>query len=194
MTKHKDTDNKKGLSADDIDLWRDMTRDVTLMEGREYFKADETLETFGSSKDSLNAQTPPTYTPAKQDTPKPSKAYKGRDVDGNTLRKLQRGEIDIDGKIDLHGMNQGQARQALISYILGAYHAGKRCILVVTGKGNTGRTSEDWMTRTPGVLKQKTPVWLFESELSGIVLKTVPARQRHGGDGALYVYLRRQRD
>ena len=110
------------------------------------------------------------------------------------MQRLKRGELAIEGRLDLHGMNQGEAREALMRFIRGAHAAQKRCVLVVTGKGNTGRRSEDWLTSKPGVLKQNVPIWLREGDLSSIVLQAVAAQPRDGGYGALYVYLRRRRD
>ena len=188
MDDNKDDDPKNGLNAEDADLWREMTKDVKPLPGREYKPA---------------ASTPKKATKAKKDKPvhtqMPPKAKskpiaRGRDIDAATAKRLKRGDMPIEGKLDLHGMNQGDARNALINFIVNAQSAGKRCVLIVTGKGNTGRTSQDWLAREPGVLRRNVPLWLYESELSSIVLQAVSAQPKHGGEGALYVYLRRRRD
>lgn len=185
MTDNKETDSKNDLPSEDIDLWEDMTRDVKPLEGREK-RAPVTKP---------KKPAPPVVShvsPAPKAPPKPK--ARGREIDGNTERRLQKGEIPIEGKLDLHGMNQGEARQALFNFIQGAQAAGKRCVLVVTGKGSTGRTSENWLDREPGVLKANTPTWLREGALDDIVLRAVSAQPKDGGGGALYVYLRRDRD
>ena len=117
------------------------------------------------------------------------------DVDKQTRRRLRRGQIPIDGCLDLHGMTQQQAQQALLGYIPSAYNADKRCILIVTGKGQPRHGNLDLLERIEhvGVLKQKTPQWLCMVPLSSYILDIQPARPNHGGEGALYVLLRRKR-
>lgn len=116
------------------------------------------------------------------------------EVDRRTAQRLKRGQIPIEGRLDLHGMTQIQAYDALKSFIPDMYHQGKRCILVITGKGASKNSAMSLADYEPGVLKQKTPDWLKEPHLRQYVLKVQAARQDHGGGGALYVLLRRQRD
>lgn len=188
MPDNKETDSDNGLDQDDIDLWREMTSDVKPLEGKGYKHPTKPRKTGEEKKQhtKINVSSTPMHT-------KNTKALQGKDVDRNTMKRLKRGDVAIEGKLDLHGMNQGQAHDALISFIRASEAAGKRCVLVVTGKGNSGRSSEGWLDRKPGVLKQRVPVWLHEGDLSSIVLQVVPAQPKHGGDGALYVYLRRRR-
>ena len=193
MSDNKETDSRKSLSNDDIDLWKEMTRDVERLKGREYIEVSHEEKPEKKRADSFVASEEKSD---KRALPVQSDRSRSQDknLDRNTQKRLRRGEMPIEGKLDLHGMNQGQARQALINFIVNAQSAGKRCVLVVTGKGNTGRTSDNWLDSKPGVLKQKVPDWLGEAELNNIVLQAVSALPKHGGDGALYVYLRRLRD
>lgn len=105
-------------------------------------------------------------------------------VDRRTDDRLRRGQMQIDARIDLHGMGQAEACAALREFLIGSYQQGRRCVLVITGKGRDGK----------GVLRDKTPQWLREGDLAGIVLRAYPAKPQHGGQGALYVLLRRRRD
>ena len=189
MTDNKETDSKNALSAEDIELWREMTRDVKPMEGRGYVRHHEEKPAKVKQKKASKPRRDAAPVIAKET----AGVKRGVDIDRNTMKRLKRGEIAIDAWIDLHGMNQGAARQALIGFIRNCHASGHRCVLVVTGKGNTGQRSDDWFGRTPGVLKQNVPLWLRESELDGLVLQAVSARPKDGGDGALYVYLRRNR-
>ncbi|MFK7839271.1 MAG: Smr/MutS family protein [Bdellovibrionales bacterium] len=195
MTDNKETDSKKGLSKGDVDLWREVTKDVDLLKDRDYLSVEEdTLDEFHNRalrKDIVS----PNDSLGQINDLKPHKPNlkSGTELDRQTMKRLQKGDIPIEARLDLHGYNQGQAREALIRFILSAHQSGKRCVLVVTGKGNSGRKGQDWLDKKPGVLKQNVPIWLRESELSGIVLQVVPAKGKHGGDGALYVYLRRKR-
>lgn len=107
-------------------------------------------------------------------------------LDGATARRLRRGGVAPEARIDLHGMTAHQAHQALTRFILSQRGSGARCVLVITGKG--GRGGDD-----RGVLKREAPHWLRQPPLSAVVLDVYRAHRRHGGDGALYVYLRKPR-
>lgn len=99
-----------------------------------------------------------------------------------------------EARIDLHGMTADRAHRALIGFILQSHSAGRRCVLVITGKG-TGRPlgpEHGWRdTSRAGVLKSMTPDWLRQPPIGALVVGQFPAHRRHGGDGALYVYLRK---
>ena len=107
-------------------------------------------------------------------------------MDRKALTKMKRGKKSPDARIDLHGMTAATAHTALIAFLLRAHSEQKRLVLVITGKG---RTAEDGSR--VGILKRQVPHWLEQPPLRQIVLQTAEAHQRHGGSGALYVYLRR---
>lgn len=124
------------------------------------------------------------------------KASKSREIDKNTLKRLQQGKIKIEGRLDLHGMTQIQARDALINFVQSSYRAHKRCVLIITGKGTPKNTDMElgfWSAQTSGVLKQRFPDWINDASISGIVLKYSPSQPKDGGSGAFYVYLRKNR-
>ena len=113
-------------------------------------------------------------------------------INGATQDRLKRGTLEPDAKIDLHGMTEVVAHRALASFLKGARQRGNRLILVVTGKGNPRKEeSASWMMSPHGVLKQMVPRWLNEPELAALIASVRSAHVRHGGDGALYVYLRK---
>ena len=113
-------------------------------------------------------------------------------VNGATQDRLKRGLLEPDARIDLHGMTQLAAHRTLFAWMTTAHQRGHRLVLVVTGKGNP-RKDEDasWMASPHGVLKQMVPRWLKEPELAAMIAAVQPAHTKHGGDGALYVYLRK---
>jgi DNA-nicking Smr family endonuclease len=111
-------------------------------------------------------------------------------VDRATAARLRRGEMTIDATLDLHGLTQKEAHSALIGHIARAHVLGQRCLLVVTGKGG----KQDGSGRETGVLRANVPRWLNEAPARAHVLAFSPARPRHGGEGALYVLLRRTRE
>ena len=100
--------------------------------------------------------------------------------------RFRRGKTPIEGKIDLHGRTQAQAHDDLHDFVARAHAAGKRMVLVITGKGMTASKS--------GVLKENVPRWLNEPGLRRHVLAFDYAEPQHGGEGALYVLLKRKKD
>ncbi|CAK0740118.1 DNA mismatch repair protein MutS [uncultured Gammaproteobacteria bacterium] len=106
-------------------------------------------------------------------------------IDRRTDQRLRRGQLDIDGRIDLHGLSQAQAHDALAGFVRRGWYDGRRCLLVITGKGSGGEGQ--------GVLRAAVPRWLHETPFRPLVLAIHPARTDHGGDGAYYILLRRRR-
>jgi DNA-nicking Smr family endonuclease len=115
-------------------------------------------------------------------------------LDGNTAEKLKRGQIAPGAKIDLHGLTETRAHHALLSFLRRAQKDGVKLALVVTGKGNPKNDdAAAWTMRSHGVLKEMVPRWLNEKDFAALVAGAGVAHRRHGGDGALYVYLRKIR-
>ncbi|MBM85433.1 MAG: DNA mismatch repair protein MutS [Rhodospirillaceae bacterium] len=112
-------------------------------------------------------------------------------LDRRTARRLQRGKIEISGRIDLHGMTKEEARAALAEFLIDGQRRGDRCLLVITGKGR--RSAEGALLSGSGVLRRMVPRWLSEPPLDIIVLAYTPAQPADGGAGALYVLLKRRR-
>jgi DNA-nicking Smr family endonuclease len=107
-------------------------------------------------------------------------------------KQLARGRSAIDQSIDLHGMTQAEAHQALRGFLLYAQAQGDRLVLVVTGKGAPkAKGFESSGFDEPGVLRRIVPHWLHAADLRGIVIGFEEAGRAHGGSGALYVRLRR---
>jgi DNA-nicking Smr family endonuclease len=101
---------------------------------------------------------------------------------------LSRGKIEIDARLDLHGMTQARAHRVLLHFLQRASGDGLRFVLVVTGKGNTkGPDAER------GVLRRQVPEWLSLPEFRALVVGFEQAHIGHGGAGALYVRVRRAR-
>lgn len=114
-------------------------------------------------------------------------------MDAKSYKVMQRGKIKPEGRIDLHGMTVAEAHPALISFILSAQSAGKRLVLVITGKGGKRDEPGAIAPQRMGALKRQVPHWLTMAPCNGCVLQVTEAHIRHGGAGAYYVYLRRTR-
>lgn len=103
-------------------------------------------------------------------------------LDQKTVRKISKGRVGIDGRVDLHGMTQLQAHGRLFGAIENAWTNNKRIILVITGKGLAGE----------GILRQSVPRWLDEPEFRMMISGISEASPAHGGSGALYVRIKRR--
>lgn len=114
-------------------------------------------------------------------------------MDAKSYKGMQRGKLKPEGRIDLHGMTVAQAHPALIAFILKSQAAGKRLVLVITGKGGKREEIGAIAPQRMGALKRQVPLWLNMAPVAGAILQVSEAHIRHGGAGAYYVYLRRTR-
>jgi DNA-nicking Smr family endonuclease len=138
------------------------------------------------------AAPPPAAQPKSAATPPPLTA-----LDRRKARHIGSGRIEVEARIDLHGLRQAEAHRALRRFLMGAHADGRRWVLVITGKGGPQRHSREpediyGGEEERGVLRRNVPRWLAEPELRAIVVGFTAAAIRHGGEGALYVQLRRR--
>jgi DNA-nicking Smr family endonuclease len=108
-------------------------------------------------------------------------------IDRRTRQRIARGSEAIDARIDLHGRTQSEAHDALLRFLRRAQHDGARTVLVITGKGGGDES------KGRGVLKRQVPMWLALPEFRALVVGFGDAAISHGGEGALYVRVRRIR-
>jgi len=117
------------------------------------------------------------------------------DFDRRAVRQVASGKISIDARIDLHGLRLREARGELRMFLLAAQAKGARTVLVITGKGDVSSERDNLASALGkpqrGVLRRAVPQWLEEPDMRAIVLSFTAASVRHGGDGALYVQLRK---
>jgi DNA-nicking Smr family endonuclease len=174
----------------DLLHWRAALRDVQPLPGRPRVPEEPPAPAAPATSDPLSPPAPPpagtaAAVPVVRRLPAPG-------LDRRSSERLRRGELPIDARIDLHGMTQEVAHRALAGFIGRAQEAGKRCVLVITGKGARRADAGDWRAEQ-GVLRNAVPRWLAEPPNRGRVLAYAPAQPNHGGGGALYVLLRRLR-
>jgi len=194
----------KGASApDDFELWRHTARTVTPLR-RAKARVPEVGPPDEPKPKGRPAAKAPTLPHPRQGTKSPttpSHAARPKGppplspIEPRTARRIARGLVDIDARIDLHGLRQADAERRLRAFLLDARSRGLRTVLVITGKGGA-RDSEpqDQMERSArGVLRRSVPLWLEQPELRDCVAGVAPAHVRHGGDGALYIHLRKPR-
>ena len=111
-------------------------------------------------------------------------------LDRRQKQRLARGTETIDGRIDLHGRTQSEAHTVLLGFLRRAQAEGARYVLVITGKG---KPNDAGFSDGRGVLRRQVPLWLRLPEFRLLVLAVEDAHAAHGGEGALYVRLRRAR-
>ncbi len=184
---------RRELSLEERALWRRVAADVRPMH------PDNGRSETGDA--STTPETTPKDTQAKATARSPRRHHHHHrsevpvHPDARTLRRLRRGDDPIQSRLDLHGMTQDDAWLALCRFIGTAHGRGARRVLVITGKGRAVDTASTWWERhdEPGVLRRRVPEWLSTPPLSTMVAAFASAGPRHGGDGALYVLLRRRR-
>ena len=180
-----DKDHKKNATSEtsEDDLWAYATRDVEPLDPQK--KHPKPVE-----KQKSNSPHSPSSRIENQVSTKQTQPKQKSEVDNRTNERLRKGQMPIDATLDLHGMTQDQAHHALQNFVQNAHRTEKRCLLIITGKGQKNR---DPLAPKSGVLYNQVPRWLEEPPLSNIILKSHRARPQHGGEGALYVLLKRQR-
>lgn len=181
---------------DDAALWARITRDVTPLARREA-RIDHPVPdpVAGPPAKAKPAGPKRSYVQTMLDAaPQPDTPAAARELshgaapglDRRTQTNMRRGKVAVEGRIDLHGMTQTEAHRELIGFLTRAYGQGKRCVLVITGKG-TRESGEI------GVLRRAVPGWLNAPPLKGLIHAFDHAARSHGGEGALYILLKRNK-
>jgi DNA-nicking Smr family endonuclease len=172
-----------GLGPEDRALWEEVKKSI------------KPLKNPRAVKTATDDETPPPPLPARlkkpsgaavssppmREAPKPPPLAK---LDRRSKSRVARGRIEIDARLDLHGMTLERARTRLAGFLREAQARGHALVLVITGKGTAGR----------GALKHEVPLWLSLAEFRSLVIGFEEAAINHGGSGALYVRIRRRRD
>jgi DNA-nicking Smr family endonuclease len=136
----------------------------------------------------------PAVKAAPKPVPKRAPTARGEALDRQTARKLEGGRLALEARLDLHGMRQRDAHAALRRFLKLAQGKGYRHVLVITGKGTPADDSRPFYEADErGVLRQSVPHWLAAPDLAPVVLSYSEAPRRLGGEGALYVRLRKAR-
>ena len=113
-------------------------------------------------------------------------------LEKNTLRKIKKGKLKIQSKLDLHGFTVEESKKKVAEFILKNYEYKKRLLLIITGKGKRLGVSEGW--KGTGRLKKNVPIWLRSVQLSKYILWFDSASPENGGEGALMIYLKKSKN
>lgn len=173
------------LDAGEAELWRRVMEDVAPLPGR---KPAPVVSRPPSARAAAAAPAAAVM-PAQAAPPPPLPALEpgaGAGLDKRTAARLRKGQLKIEGRLDLHGMTRAEAHGELGHFLEDAHDSGRRCVLVITGKG----VREDGAV---GVLRAAVPGWLNQAPNRARVVAFCRAVPRDGGDGALYILLKRKR-
>ena len=178
---------RRDLTAEERALWAKIAETVRPLSGRRLPAPPEPPpQPAAPPSPAAKAGPKPAQTVAAKPQPKPPKPL--TPIEPKLARTLRRGG-EVDARLDLHGLRQEEAHARLRSFLTGAQARGARVVLVITGKGKPGGALFD----ERGVLRRQVPIWLAEPGLRTVVLGFSEASAPHGGSGALYVRLRRER-
>ncbi|MBP1851841.1 Smr/MutS family protein [Rhizobium halophytocola] len=186
---------KKGrrFSAEDRMLWSKVARSTRPMPGRleDLVDFEEELaaaeKPIDASPKSLSATVSTGAVVAAGPSEPANKPAQGHHhpLERPVKRKLARGHLALEARLDLHGLVQSEAHAVLLDFLWRAHARGLRHVLVITGKGSS--------LGSEGALKRAVPMWFSKPDFRGLISSYEPAAHHHGGDGALYVRLSRPR-
>jgi DNA-nicking Smr family endonuclease len=178
---------RRRLTDEDHALWRSVTRSITpLKRRRPEPYAAPVPERTSKAAPPLSLPTAPARSRQLSKTPQPKAQPPLMPIERRLKQRLARGTVEIDARLDLHGRTQSEAHAVLLRFLHRAQGDGARTVLVNTGKGGD-------LAEGRGVLKRQVPFWLALPEFRSYVLGVETAHMAHGGEGALYVRLRRTR-
>lgn len=179
---------KRALSDEERALWESVANQTNPLKKQPRATAPETAARDGAAgvpgkSSALKKAHTPAAVPRAAKPAAPQLAPLGR----RERSQLSRGRKDIEARLDLHGMTQARAHRALSGFLQRAHLDGLTFVLIITGKGKIGGESER------GVLRRQVPQWLSQPEFRTLVVGFEEAHIGHGGEGALYVRIRRAR-
>jgi DNA-nicking Smr family endonuclease len=170
----------RDLTEDERILWNLVARTASPLKGKSLPPAAPLPPDEASPAKRSGAELPPGAPVAKAPVQDRRQIHH---LDRLTQKKISRGRLPLEARIDLHGMRQDEAYGLLLSFLNRAHAAGIRYVLVITGKGRS--------LASDGVLKRSVPSWFATGPFRPLVSGYEDAARNHGGEGALYVRLRR---
>ena len=182
----RDGKRRRGLSYEERVLWTAVTKAIEPLRARPLVDHLDQGAVADESRPAPKPHSKPVTSPKKASQPTPSKpappplAPLGRRM----KQRVARGKEAIDARLDLHGYTQSEAHAALLRFLRNANARDARLVLVITGKGRGGEI---------GVLRRQVPQWLGLPEFRALVVGFEDAHIAHGGEGAIYVRVRRAR-
>jgi DNA-nicking Smr family endonuclease len=172
----------KKLSDEDRVLWTLVAKSTKPLKGRKAPEPEPApVEKTTGAAEAASATASPVASPAAAAS---RRQTVGHVFDRPTLDRLSRGKLPLEGRVDLHGMTQSEAHALLLSFLQRAHASGVRYVLIITGKG--------FSSGGDGILRRQVPAWLSTPPFRALVSSHDVSARHHGGEGALYVRLRKK--
>jgi DNA-nicking Smr family endonuclease len=175
-----DGKRRRVLSDEERVLWTAVTKTIVPLKGAAPPENNETSVAVPARRGAPAVKSPRTAQPVADKKALPPLTALGR----RAKQRVARGKEPIEGRLDLHGLTQREAHTTLLRFLNAASLRGARLVLVITGKGGVGQGER-------GILKRQVPQWLVLPEFREWVVGFEKAHIAHGGEGALYVRIRR---
>ncbi|WP_028747217.1 Smr/MutS family protein [Rhizobium mesoamericanum] len=175
------------LSADERILWGKVARSTRPMPGKQddlagldAFLIEAAVEKERAARPKL----PPESVASVMPTAPKSRSGLHHPLEKPVKRKIAKGRLPLEARIDLHGLVQSEAHLLLLEFLMRAHERGMRHVLVITGKGSS--------LGSEGALKRAVPMWFSKPEFRYLISSYETAAHHHGGEGALYIRLSRR--
>ncbi|MEG9861133.1 MAG: Smr/MutS family protein [Parvularculales bacterium] len=177
----KNRKDTRSLTSQEQDLWQSVTAGVSPLSSP---MREKPLKSSGRPRQELSPKTAIGKSAQKSGLMRANLMKDG--LDGQTERRIRRGQINCEARLDLHGFRRRQAYKELMNFITRSRVRKLRCVLVITGKG-----PHTWGEDPRGILRSLFMEWLEnDTALSEHIIGSRPAHPRHGGSGAFYLWLR----
>lgn len=176
---------KKTMSSEDRILWGKVARSVRALPGRMDFFDD--FEAMEAAEAPAKTDLIPVADRQQDGSLRPTSRkpdHRHHPIERPVQKKIAKGRLELEARIDLHGLVQSEAHAMLLAFLVHAHERGLRHVLVITGKGSS--------MGSEGALKRAVPLWFSKPEFRFLISGYENASRNHGGDGALYVRLARK--
>ncbi|MCO4317300.1 Smr/MutS family protein [Phyllobacterium sp. 21LDTY02-6] len=171
------------VTLEDRILWETVARTARPLKGRKP-TALVTDEEKAETAEKIAVPQKPSDPAASQPAGQPPRSLGLHPIDRPTHKKIAKGRLVIEARIDLHGLTQSAAHGLLLDFLQRAHHRRLRHVLVITGKGSSFGSD--------GILRQAVPIWFSTPLFRPLVSGYEDAARNHGGSGAIYVRIRKQ--
>ena len=184
---------KPGKDDEDAALWDKIAGSASPLKGRDKLPPRDKSHAAPAKRATPEPQ-PQAVAPPPAPAAKRAPPARATPLDRQTSRQLEKGRLEVEARLDLHGMRQRDAHAQLRRFLKTAQGRGLRHVLVITGKGSPRAVPSNFYEDEPhGVLRQAVPHWLAQGDLAPLIVSFSEAPRRLGGEGALYVRLRKFR-
>ncbi|MFM2281974.1 MAG: hypothetical protein RLZZ444_4205 [Pseudomonadota bacterium] len=175
------------LSGEDCILWGKVARSTRPMPGRmdELYELEAEMTAILEAREKANETSKPAQVSSPEEKPAQKPVSRHHPLERPVKKKLSRGKLALEARLDLHGLVQSEAHALLHSFLVRAHERGLRHVLVITGKGSS--------MGSDGALKRAVPMWFAKPDFRPLISSYETAAQNHGGEGALYIRLSRVR-